>query len=264
MDAPPSSPVPAAPDPTPPLAPVVAAVAPSLVRRLAPLALLAAFGGGDAWLFQRDVANRDELARASAVRLELDRKLADATAQLGSDRAALEGARADRDRLAADLESARRGGSEELDRVKAEKAALERRIADLADRLGEAEAARATAEAHGKQLDELVAALARRRINARRLAGLEAAPRLAAEVVNMDERRVPPVLVLRADVSLAGVEEGDVLYVAAPGDKPRESGRAVVERIDFDHGLLQARVTRLDSGVKIAVGDRLTTYPPGN
>jgi chromosome segregation ATPase len=243
----------------------IAAASPGLVRRLAPVALVAVLGGGAVTVFQRDVIVRDELAATRAARDDAEQRVGQAAADLRAGRDELARAAKERERLEGELESARRGSSDELERVRAEKANLEKKVADLADRLGEAEAGRAAAEKHARELDEVMDALRHRRINARRLAGLESPPRLDTEVVSEDDGRVPPVLVLRARAGLAGLEEGDVLYLVRASDgREREVGRAAVERVDSERRLLQARVVHLDAGERISVGDRFTTYPPGS
>jgi len=184
----------------------------------------------------------------------------------------LEGARArladTEARLAAAVESGTAGAAEAT-RLRTERDGLLRSLDDaekkasaLAGQLDAVSAERDKAKKHADELDEVMKLLAAKKVNARRLAGLDAPPRLEAEVLSLDESREPHVLVLRTP-NLDGIEEGDKLYLCRAGEgKARETGHAIVERVDRTRGLLSARIGRLDPGEKIVVGDKLTTYSP--
>ncbi|MBI3723627.1 hypothetical protein HY251_06695 [bacterium] len=272
MDSPATAPSPVEPSAHEPNAAPAAVPAPaSLLRRAVPLVLLGALAGGNAWFFQRDLVSRQDLRDAVSQKKDADDRARAAVQRVAEEAEALRAEKAALERAKVALALAERGGSEQLGKAREDLALSQKRAAELADRLGEAEArldearkARAEAERHARDLDALMDALKKKKINPRRLAGLEAPPRAEVEVVRTDERSVPPVLVLRLEDGQDGFEEGDVLYLTRTKDgRPFEAGRAVLERVDLERRLLSARVTKLDAGEKVSVGERLTTYPPG-
>jgi hypothetical protein len=236
-----------------------------------PLVLLGALAAGNAVFFQREQGLRRAAGDADAARRDADERAGRAADEA---RAAKEMARGEQDELdkakaalaAAEqrVAAAQRGDSEQLARAKGDLDAAKKRVALLEDQLGEMKARAAAAERKAGELESLVGALVKKKINVRRLAGLDPPPRVEAEVVSTDDKSVPPVLVMRLEDGVTGIGEGDVLYLARTREgKQAEAGRAVIERLERDRGLLSARITRLDPDEKVVVGDRLSTYPPG-
>jgi hypothetical protein len=259
----------------------------SLASRVLPVALIALLAGSNGIFFLQDVNARAALADArrdadaahgatetavSAERSRLDdarRALEDAKRELAVAeervRSATSSGATDVHKLVADRDEARKKAAalgERVASLEGERDDAKTKAAALADRLGEVEADRDKLKRHADELDELMKLLAAKKLNARRLAGIEGPPREEAEVVSLDERRTPPVLVLRAD-TLEGIEEGDKLFVVRTVDgKKHEAGHAVVDKVDRTRGLLSATIARLAAGEKIGVGEKLLTYAP--
>jgi chemotaxis protein histidine kinase CheA len=260
-------------DPTSPTGPLpVAAVAPvarSLVGRIVAAVLVGGLGTSTGVTYVSGKKTREELASVRAEREQLEakasaaselaRKTQDAERETGK---ALDEARAALAQAEERVKAADAKGAAETSAALAEKAAAEKRIAELTDRLGQSDAARKAVEAHAKELDDLMELCRQKKVNVKRLVGLDAPPRVDLEVVETVTRGVP-VLVLRAEGSLDGFEEGDKLYLTRQVEgRARETGQAVLEKIDRGNRLLSARVSRLDAGERVNVGDRLQTYPP--
>jgi predicted RNase H-like nuclease (RuvC/YqgF family) len=234
-----------------------------LLGRLLPVGLVAALSGSSGLLLVRERAARDEASEARDAVAAAHRATDDAVA---AERRKLEAARSELAAATQSLEAARRSGdahASELARAGAEREDARKKAAALADRLGEVEAERDRLKQHADELDTLMKALETRKLNVRRLAGLEGPPRQEVEVLSVDDKRTPPVLILRAD-TLEGFEEGDALYVVRPAASGgvHTTGRATVERVDHERGLLRAVIAKLDSGEKVSIGDKLTTYVP--
>jgi len=238
----------------------------TLSRRLLPVALVAALAGSNGLFLVRERAANDESAQArsdtEAAHRGTGEAVKDVQAKLDTAKRDLAAAEHSLDATAVSLASAKDDATRTESKLASERDDAKKKAAALADKLGEAEAERDRLAKHAAELDDLVKRLADRKLDVRRLAGLDAPPREEAEVVAIDEKRVPPVLVLRTD-TLDGLEEGDKLFlVRSPDGKARQTGHAIVESVDRDRGLLAARIGKLDQGEKISVGDKLRTYPP--
>jgi predicted RNase H-like nuclease (RuvC/YqgF family) len=207
---------------------------------------------------EKDEAVAAERGKVDDARRAVEKAQADLAAVEERLRTAESSGSADLKRLVAERDEART----KLEEAKAKADEQKVKLAALADKLGEVEGERDKLKKHADELDSLMKTLADKGINVRRLAGLEAPPNVDVEVVSVDDRRTPPVLILRAE-SLDGFEEGDKLYVVRTGDgKRREAGRVLVDKVDRARGLLSGTVSKLSAGEKISVGEKLTTAPP--
>lgn len=256
--------------------PVPASASRTLARRVIPPLLIAALAGTSGLFFVQDRGLRDERDQAQRDVAAAHKATGDAVeaerSKAVSVRRDLEEAKVQL--LAAEerLRSAQSSGAtdgekfqrlvQERESARADLDAAKKKAAALADRLGEVESERDRIKKHAEELDELMKLLDKKKVNVRRLAGLEGPPREEVEVVSVDERRTPPMLVLRAE-TLDGLEEGDKLYVVRTADgKKREVGHALIDKVDKVRGYVGATVGKLAAGEKIAVGEKLTTYQP--
>lgn len=231
----------------------------ALARRLGVVALIAVLAGSNGLMFTREREAEDDRASVhgdlEAAHRTAEKEMTEVNAKLGKTREDL--ARAEQG-----LATTREESSRTQEKITSERDDARKKAAALADKLGEAEAERDRLKQHAGELDDLVKRLHDRKVNVRRLAGLDLPPREEVQVLSVDTSRTPPVLVLRAD-TLDGLEEGDRLYlVRSPEGKPRETGHAIVERIDRTRSLLSARIGKLEPGEKLVVGDKLVTYAP--
>jgi hypothetical protein len=231
----------------------------ALARRIGVVALIATLAGSNGLLFTRERSAEEERAEVhaslEAAHQAAEKGIAEVNGKLAQTKQELE-------RAQQGLVAAREDSGKTEEKLTSERDDARKKAAALADKLGETEAERDRLKQHAGELDELMKRLQEKKVNVRRLAGIDLPPREEAQVLSVDRDRIPPVLVLRAD-TLDGLEEGDRLYlVRSPDGKPAITGHAIIERIDRARGLLSARIGKLESGEKVAVGDKFMTYAP--